>query len=90
MYYHHERGLRTFLHGGDFATVGTRESVAWPKKVLESRFEIKTQCVGTAGVQIMKSGTQGTGLGPGVPEKGNGEVLGRVRMSDSQPCREVH
>ena len=27
LYYHRERNLRTFLHGDDFATVGTRKEV---------------------------------------------------------------
>ena len=29
LYYHQERNLRTFLHGDDFATVGTRDQVKW-------------------------------------------------------------
>ena len=42
LYYLAERNLRTFLHGDDFATVGTREEVKWFKEALEKRFEIKS------------------------------------------------
>ena len=45
LYYHRQRNLRIFLHGDDFATVGTRSEVQWFKSALEKRFEIKTQCV---------------------------------------------
>ena len=41
LYYHRGRNLRTFLHGDDFATVGTRSGVKWLKDALEKRFEIK-------------------------------------------------
>ena len=50
LYFHKEKNLRTFLHGDDFATVGTRDGVQWFKKALENRFEIKTQCVGPGAV----------------------------------------
>ena len=42
LYYHRQRNLRTFLHGDDFATVGTRDGVRWFKQALERRFEIKS------------------------------------------------
>ena len=41
LYYHESRNLRTFLHGDEFATVGTRQEVAWFRQALEKRFEIK-------------------------------------------------
>ena len=34
-YYHRGRNIRTFLHGDDFATVGTREQVTWFRASLE-------------------------------------------------------
>ena len=46
LYYHQERNLRTFLHGDDFATVGTRSEVKWFRNCLEKMFEIKTQIIG--------------------------------------------
>ena len=46
LYFHESRQLRTFLHGDDFATVGTREGVNWFTQTLEKRFEIKSSCVG--------------------------------------------
>ena len=45
-YYHPARKLRTFLHGDDFVTSGERESLAWLKIILESRFEISTTIIG--------------------------------------------
>ena len=64
LYHHAARGLFTFLHGDDFATVGTRPEVAWLKKSLETRFEINTQCIGPGAVGIQ--GLQG----------GNGAISG--------------
>ena len=52
LYYHEDRKLRTFLHGDDFATVGTREGVNWFKQSLEKRFEIKSSCVGPAAAGV--------------------------------------
>ena len=52
LYYHADRNLKTFLHGDDFATVGTREQARWFKEALEKRFEIKSQCVGTAALKL--------------------------------------
>ena len=36
LYYIKSNGFSTFLHVGDSATVGSRESVAWLKKVLDT------------------------------------------------------
>ena len=84
LYYHRERGLRTLLHGDDFATVGTRSAVCWLKGVLESRFEIKTQCVGPAKV-LGGRGSLGSGFGPeGLQEETECRILNRVvRCTDS-------
>ena len=35
LYFHKGRNLRTFLHGEEFATVGTRDEVQWLKTSLE-------------------------------------------------------
>ena len=63
LYYHRGMGLRTFLHGDGFATVGTRPVVCWLKGVLESMFEMKIQCVGPAKV-LGGRGPVGSGVGP--------------------------
>ena len=55
-YYHHDRGLRTFLHGDDFATVGSGQSTAWLKRVIEVRFEIKSQCIGPQAKSVLVPG----------------------------------
>ena len=52
LYYHAARNLKTFLHGDDFATVGTRDGVTWLKEALEKRFEIKTDCISLAAAGV--------------------------------------
>ena len=64
LYYHRQRNLRTFLHGDDFATVGTREGVQWFKTTLESRFEIKSQCIVPSALGLSRANVAGSGLGP--------------------------
>ena len=66
-----QRNLRTFLHGDDFATVGSRPEVQWFKSALAKRFEIKTQCIAPgaiAGVGQRVAGTT-TGLLPLLPKE---------------------
>ena len=46
-YYHPERGLKTMVHGDDFATVGDIEDVKWLKDKLHKRFELKTTIIGS-------------------------------------------
>ena len=74
LYYHESRNLRTFLHGDDVATVGTRQEVAWFKQALERRFEIKSSCVGISPTAVGGSGKVGS---PGAPSPTvtNGEEL---------------
>ena len=64
LYYLAEKNLKTFLHGDDFATVGTRAGVKWFKEALEKRFEIKSQCVGTAALKLDRK------VSVGVPPSG--------------------
>ena len=74
LYYHPQRNLRTFLHGDDFATVGTRPEVQWFKSALEKRFEIKTQCVGPGAVAGGLKKVTGTASGP-APTTAHGENM---------------
>ena len=46
-YCHPTRQLKTLVHGDDFVTVGDVKDLEWLKKVLEGRFEIKSQVIGT-------------------------------------------
>ena len=46
-YYHPERGLKTMVHGDDFATVGDIEDVTWLEDKLHKRFELKTTIIGS-------------------------------------------
>ena len=74
LYYHRQRNLRTFLHGDDFATVGTRQEVTWLKAALEKRFEIKTQCVGPSATAVATESPAGTSTRP-APTTTNGEAM---------------
>ena len=74
LYYHRERNLKTFLHGDDFATVGDRMGVKWLKESLEKRFEIKTQCIGSAMAKSSEAVGAGTGPGP-APTTAHGEAM---------------
>ena len=46
VFYHEKKNLRTLVHGDDYASVGSLEHLAWLKKHLEDRFEMKTVLVG--------------------------------------------
>ena len=74
LYYHRGRNLRTFLHGDDFATVGTREQVTWFRASLEKRFDIKSQCVGHGAVGVPGCRVTGSSTAP-APTSTNGEPL---------------
>ena len=45
-FHHRQRGLRVTVHGDDFISVGSRESLSWMKCRLEERFEVKTTLIG--------------------------------------------
>ena len=62
------------VHGDDFVTVGTRESATAFRKKLESRFEIKTQVIGSSG--SLSDLTGESGKGPS--EVREGRVLNRI------------
>ena len=46
-YYHPRLGIKTLVHGDDFVSVGGKEECQWLKGMLERRFEIKTEMVGS-------------------------------------------
>ena len=46
MYYHRARGIRTLVHGDDYASVGSVVSLRWLKARLEETFDMKTVIAG--------------------------------------------
>ena len=48
LYWHERLKLTTMVHGDGFVTVGTRKSAQEFRRMLEKRFEIKTQVFGCA------------------------------------------
>ena len=86
LYFHNERNLRTFLHGDDFATVGTREQVSWFKAALEKRFEIMSQCVGPGALKL--GGRRGDGTATALaPTSTNGEAL--IEGTEGRPLNRI-
>ena len=47
LFIHATQHVQVFLHGDDFASVGSRASLQWFRERLEGRFEIKTSVIGT-------------------------------------------
>ena len=75
------KNLRTFLHGDEFAPVGTRQEVAWFRQALEKRFEIKSSCVGISPAAVSGGGAVGSSGAPS-PTATNGE-----EMIEGSECR---
>ena len=69
-----ERNLRTLLRGNNFATVGTRDQVAWFKASLQKRFESNTQSVGPCAMKLGGHVGPGTATGP-APTVADGEAM---------------
>ena len=46
VFVHKERSLRTYIHGDDYVTVGLDADLKWMKKMLEAKYEIKTEVLG--------------------------------------------
>ena len=46
MFYHHQRGIRTVVHGDDYISVGMEEDLLWMEEQLKKKYEIKTQLLG--------------------------------------------
>ena len=46
-FWHPTRKIKTLVHGDDFISKAGRKQAAWLKKILETKFEIKTTIVGT-------------------------------------------
>ena len=44
--HHKERKIRTYIHGDDFVSSAEGEELAWMKKELERRYELKTHVLG--------------------------------------------
>ena len=46
VFYRPIKGIKTLVHGDDYVSAGTEESLAWLEKELEKAYEIKTQKLG--------------------------------------------
>ena len=54
VFFHAERGLRTLVHGDDYATVGSIDGIRWLQAMLQDRFEMKSVIVGHSGCDDVK------------------------------------
>ena len=45
-FYHHERQIRTYVHGDDYVSTGTTGNLQWMRTELEKRYQVKTQVLG--------------------------------------------
>ena len=43
---HKERGIRTYIHGDDYVSVGKEQDLMWMKQEVEKRYKLKTQILG--------------------------------------------
>ena len=46
VFYHKEKGIRTFVHGDDYVSTGKLSSLKWMQDSLEKKYKIKTQELG--------------------------------------------
>ena len=47
VFWHADKGLRTLVHGDDYATTGALRGLKWLQTCLEARFDIRQQSSGT-------------------------------------------
>ena len=47
MFVHHARDVKLLVHGDDYVSVGSRQSLNWLKVELEKKFKIKTNIIGS-------------------------------------------
>ena len=52
VYYHPGRDLKCLVHGDDFISSGSVDDVRWFRAVLEARFELSTQVVGSGAGEV--------------------------------------
>ena len=45
-FYHKGKGIRTYIHGDDYVSVGSDSALKWLKEELEKKYEIKTEVLG--------------------------------------------
>ena len=45
-FYHADKGIRTYVHGDDYVSVGKPESLKWLRTALENSYTVKTQVLG--------------------------------------------
>ena len=51
-FYHQQRGIRTYVHGDDYVSVGQTNQLKWLQAQLETNYQVKTQMFGPGEGQL--------------------------------------
>ena len=54
VFYHESRAIRTYVHGDDYVSTGTKEDLLWLKTELEKKYQVKTQFLGPEEDQLQE------------------------------------
>ena len=54
IFYHPEKKIRSYVHGDDYVSTGSREALKWMQTKLESKYHLKTQMLGPGHEQQLK------------------------------------
>ena len=54
VFHHIPRGIRTYVHGDDYVSTGTPESLTWMNNELEKNYQVKTQILGPKEGQLQQ------------------------------------
>ena len=46
IFYHPEKKIRSYVHGDDYVSTGSAETLKWMQAKLESKYQVKTQLLG--------------------------------------------
>ena len=49
VFWHRDRDIKTLVHGDDYASAGSYDSLKWLEERLAKRFDMKTRIVGLSG-----------------------------------------
>ena len=53
-FYNQQRGIRTYVHGDDYVSIGTSDQLKWLQTQLEKSYQVKTQILGPKEGQLQQ------------------------------------
>ena len=54
VFHHEHKGIRTLVHGDDYASIGKPEQLKWMERMLEQKYQIKTHVLGLGENQVQQ------------------------------------